>query len=113
MEIINIADQIGTTNAIIQKFGLSVYAITKKAIEDGNTVVLDFSKLTNATTGFFHALIGNLYRDYGDRYDAVVQIVGIEGRDEWKEKYDDAISLVSDRHRKTDLDRAIASLFAE
>lgn len=111
MTIINIAKLIGTPNAIIQKFGLQVFDEVIKTIESGDNVVLDFGDLRNTTTGFFHASIGNLFRKYGEEFFRLVIVSGIEKKGDWKEKYDEAIDLVKNPHRATEIDFAIAKLF--
>ena len=108
---IDIARVIGTPNAILQKFGLHLRDVVLKEVESGNTVELDFSTLSNATTGFFHASIGNLYQTLNGRYDKTISIVGLSKNDTWQDKYDDAIDLVKNPEKAQEIDQAIAELF--
>ncbi|NVM66885.1 hypothetical protein FHW88_005203 [Mucilaginibacter sp. SG538B] len=111
MTVINIAELIGTPNAIIQKFGLQVLEEAVKIIDSGNQVILDFSNLKNTTTGFFHASIGNLYKKYGEDFFQLVNVSSIDKKDDWKEKYEEAINLVKNPQQASEIDFAIAKLF--
>jgi len=111
MTEINIAELIGTPNAIIQKFGLQVFDETVALIDSGNQVLLNFSDLKNTTTGFFHACIGNLYKKYGEDFFQLVNVSGLHKKEDWKEKYDEAINLVRNPDKASEIDYAIAKLF--
>jgi hypothetical protein len=95
MARVDIADAIGTQNAILHRFGIKVYEQVLVHYKQGHKVELDFSNLENATTGFFHALIGNLFNDLGHQYSEYVEVRGLGRNPTWKEKYDDAIDFVS------------------
>lgn len=110
---INITEVIGTPNAILQKFGLQLRDVVLQEIRKGNTVELDFTSLNNATTGFFHASIGNLFQILNETYDKAVSIKGLEKNDTWKDKYDDAIDLVKNPEKASEIDKAISELFAD
>jgi hypothetical protein len=111
MLTIDIAQVIGTPNAIIQKFGLQVFQETNRAISSGQKVLIDFSNLKNVTTGFFHAAIGNLVKEYGAKFYDLVELKGID-KAEWKEKLDDAINIASNPNKGLDIDQAISELYA-
>ena len=110
---IDISEIIGTPNAILQKFGLQLKDVVLQEVKNGNTVELDFTSLNNATTGFFHASIGNLYQTLNGTYSKTVSIKGLEKNDTWQDKYDDAIDLVKNPEKANEIDKAISELFAE
>jgi len=111
MHTINIACLIGTPNAIIQKFGLKVFEEVSSYLEKGEKVSLSFSGLRNATTGFFHASIGNIYKKFPDTADYLLKMEGLEDMADWDEKVKDAIFLVQNPERAKALDEAISALF--
>jgi len=111
MTTVNIAHLIGTSNAIIQKFGLQVLDKANSLIERGENVELYFGDLSNTTTGFFHASIGNLYRAYGDQFFNLVTVSGIDKKEDWTEKYEEAINLVKNPKKANEIDFAISKLF--
>lgn len=108
-----IAEVIGTPNAILQKFGLQVRDAVIAEYKKGNTVILDFSQLNNATTGFFHASIGNLFKTLNGSYEKTVKIVGLDKNDTWQDKYNDAIDLVQNPKKAEEIDKAISELFQD
>lgn len=111
METLHIAELIGTSNAILQKFGLKVYSTVGEILASHKTVALDFSGISNATTGFFHASVGNLRRDLGENYSRFITIVGLDNPI-WKEKYDEAIEFAVNPEQAHQIDSAISELFA-
>lgn len=111
-KIIDIAQEIGTPNAILQKFGLQITELVLRETANNNTVVLDFSNLNNATTGFFHASIGNLKKQLNGSFYKTVSVKGLEKNHTWKDKYDDAIDMVVNPKKSDEIDKAIAELFA-
>jgi hypothetical protein len=110
MLTIDIARVIGTPNAIIQKFGLQVFQEASKAICSGQKVLIDFSNINNVTSGFFHAAIGNLVKEYGVKFDDLIELRGID-KAEWKEKLEDAIKIASNPKKGLEIDQAISELF--
>ena len=110
---IDIANFLGTPNAIIHKFGMEVYSESVRYLSHGDKIILSFENVKNATTGFFNALIGNLYKDYRDKFFELVSVKGLEKNSDWVEKFEDAIELVKSPERITDIDEAIAKLFSE
>lgn len=111
MSLIQIHQLIGTPNAIIQKFGLQVFDEASKHLSKGEEVVLSFHDLRNATTGFFNASIGNIYKNFPDTVEHLLKLEGIDSNSDWQEKIDEAIALVRDPAKAKALDQAIAALF--
>ena len=112
MTTIDIADLIGTPNAILQKFGLQVYEEVKRITSNGQAVTLRFDGLSNATSGFFHASIGNLCRDLAGDYNQLISVQGLTAHTLWQEKYDDALALAGNPNKAREIDESISALFA-
>ncbi len=112
MAIVHIASFIGTPNAIIQKFGLQVFEEVSSHLSNREAVVLSFEDLKNATTGFFNASIGNIYKAFPETAEKLLKLEGIEQNPDWIEKVNDAIELVRNPEKAKELDKAIAALFA-
>lgn len=112
MKTIDIAALIGTPNAILQKFGLQVYEEVKATTSTGTPVILRFNTLTNATSSFFHASVGNLYRDLDVQYAQLIRVEGLSNNPIWQEKYDDALAMVDDPSKAREIDSTISALFA-
>lgn len=112
MKKILIKDIIGTSNAIIQKFGLEVFREIKDLIGAETQVLLSFEGLTNVTSGFCHASIGNIYQAFPDKADKFLFIDGIDKNLIWQEKVKDAITLATNPIKSKELDSAISELFA-
>jgi len=108
---LDIADFLGSPNAILQKFGLMVYREAHRIVAAGKSVELYFGNLRNTTTGFFHASVGNLAKDFGSKYEQLVTVTGLEGHNDWVEKYNDAIELATNPEMVKEIDKAIAELF--
>lgn len=108
-----VSEVIGTPNAILHKFGLQVRDVVVKEWKNGNTIELDFSQLNNATTGFFHASIGNLFKEMNGSFEKTVITIGLEKNDTWKDKFEDAINLVKNPQKAQEIDKAISDLFQE
>ena len=113
MKMLHIDKIIGTENAIIHKFGLQVFEEASNYLSKGEKVLLDFSKVRNATTGFFNASIGNLFKRFQKDFFELVETKGLKENPDWKEKFDEAIELVRNPHRATEIDKAISALFDE
>lgn len=108
-----VSEVIGTPNAILHKFGLQVRDVVIKEWKNGNTIELDFSQLNNATTGFFHASIGNLFKEMNGSFEKTVISIGLEKNETWKDKFEDAINLVKNPQKAQEIDKAISELFSE
>ncbi|MVM40392.1 hypothetical protein GO730_26600 [Spirosoma sp. HMF3257] len=111
MKTLNVADLIGTPNAILQKFGLQVYDEARSAVEKGEAITVDLSSLKNATSAFFHASFGNLYHFSRDKYAKLVNIKGLDSNPLWQDKYDDAITFAEHPEKAQNNDAAISKLF--
>jgi hypothetical protein len=108
---IDIAQVIGTQNAILQKFGLQVAEFVLAEKSNTDTITLDFSNLNNATSGFFHASIGNLKKELNGTFSSTIKTIGLEKNPTWLDKYQDAIDVVTKPYMSTEIDKAIAELF--
>ena len=113
MTTILVSELIGTPNAILHPFGMEVYNKAKAVLETHRKVVIDLTGVKNATSAFFHASIGNLYRDLGTSFYQKVKIEGIQGRPDWQERMDESIELVKNPKRQTETQLEIAALFED
>jgi len=113
MPNIRISELIGTSNAILHPFGMEVYHKAKSILSAHENVVIDFTGINNATSAFFHAAIGNLFRDLGELYFKKVTIIGAEGRPDWQERMIESIELVRHPERQTEAQLEIAALFED
>ncbi len=107
---LNIVEIIGTPNAIIQKFGNQVFELMSSNLNSGASVVLDFAGITNLTSGFCNASIGQIYT----KYPLLAQNITIENIDlssVWFEKIQDAIALAQNPEKALVIDNAILELF--
>lgn len=111
MEKIFVKDIIGTSNAIIQKFGLLVFKEVNTYLSSDKPIILSFEGITNITSGFCHASIGNLFQVSNQKASQLLKIEGIHDTT-WQEKIDEAISLALNPKKSEELDSAIAELFA-
>ena len=111
MTTIKVLKLIGTPNAILHPFGMEVYEAIIKALQSEKKAAIDMKGIRNATSAFFHASVGNLYRELGESYFEQVNILGVEDRPDWKEKIKDSIELVKHPDRETDTQLEIAALF--
>lgn len=108
---IDIAQEIGTSNAILQKFGLQLAESIISERGKYEKFVLDFSNLNNATTGFFHASIGNLKKEFNGSFKSSIEVIGLEKNPTWNDKFKDAIDMVTSPAKSGEIDKAIAELF--
>lgn len=106
---IHIATLIGSPNAILHRMGETVFESAHEHLASGDSVVLDFSGLRNASTAFFHAVIGSLFERFPEVFDGRVSVSGLEQPD-WKEKYADALDLARNPRRIEDIRRAMEEL---
>src|SRR6266487_616811 len=91
--VINIADLIGTPNAIIKKFGEKVYQTSLYYIQSNIPVTFDFSGIKNMTSGFCNASIGKLFLDFPHTADNLISFSNLQENSIWKEKVEDSIYL--------------------
>jgi transcriptional regulator len=61
---ISIVNTIGDVFAVEAEEGQKVYALIKKAFDNGNKVVLSFLNVEMMTTAFLNTAVGQLYKDY-------------------------------------------------
>ncbi|MFN8437330.1 MAG: STAS-like domain-containing protein [Cytophagales bacterium] len=108
---LNIAEIIGTPNAIIQKFGNMVFEKASKYLESGATIILDFENISNLTSGFCNASIGKLYSTFPKIADSNIIVTHIEKSSIWHEKIQESIDLVKNPDKAKKIDDAILALF--
>lgn len=113
MTRINVFELLGTPNAILHPFGMQVYQQAKQALTEHQQVTIDMKGIKNATSAFFHASVGNLFRDLGSEFSARVKVVGIEKRPDWQERISDSIELVKNPKRQTETQLEVAALFED
>lgn len=111
MDIINIIDIIKTPNAIIHKYGISIYNIIKPYLEKNEQVTLSFKGLKNVTSGFCNASIGKLYSEFPKAKD-LLHLSSLENY-LWKEKVESAISLAKNPYVSEIYTSAISEPFAK
>lgn len=63
-KIINIVKLIGSPSALTVEQGDLVYIEIKKALDEGQSVTIDFLNIESIITPFLNASIGRLYEDY-------------------------------------------------
>lgn len=108
---INIVDIIGTSNAIIQKFGNQIFDAAFPLLASGNSIVLDFSGVSNLTSGFCNASIGQLYSKLPLISSENIIIENIDQSSIWYEKIQDSIILAQNPEKAVIIDNAILALF--
>lgn len=111
--IINISKVIGTSNAVIQKFGNQIFDEAFPYLLQGESITLDFQGITNLTSGFCNASIGKLYSTFPEISEDLIEIVNFETNSIWSEKILDAIELARNPERAQVLDEALLALFEE
>lgn len=106
---INVTDAIGTPNAILHSFGMTVYDTAKPLVAENKPVVIDFNGVRNLTSAFLHASIGNLMTVNPNS----VNLVTVNGlaNPEWNEKLQDAINLALNPEKKDTLTSELDELF--
>jgi len=113
MTTIHVFELLGTPNAILHPFGMQVYQAAKQVLETQEMVIIDLNGIKNATSAFFHASIGNLFRDLGSEFSVRVKVAGIEKRPDWQERINDSIELVKNPKRQTETQLEVAALFED
>jgi hypothetical protein len=109
---INIKELIGTSNAIIQKFGFQVYDEVSPILQSGQSqIFLDFSGITNLTSGFCNASIGSLFSTFPIQAQSNIVFENIDKSCIWYEKITDAIELALNPEKAKVIDDAILALF--
>jgi hypothetical protein len=108
---INIVDVIGTSNAIIQKFGNQIFELTSSLLNSGDSIILDFKGVSNLTSGFCNASIGQLYSKFPLIASKNIIIENINQSSIWFEKIQDSIILAQNPEKAEIIDNAILALF--
>lgn len=108
---INIIDIIGTPNAIIQKFGNKIFEMSSCYLNSGASIVLDFQGISNLTSGFCNASVGQLYSKYPLIASNSIIIENIDSSSVWFEKIQDSIVLAQNPEKAVIIDNAILALF--
>lgn len=109
---INISNLIGTSNAIIKKFGEIVYSEALPFIKINEPVIFDFEGVKNLTSGFCNASIGRLFLEFPSA-DKLISFSHLDANPLWKEKVEDSIHLAKNPEESRLFDSALASLFAD
>ncbi len=73
IEIINI---VGSEYCIEAEDGQLVYEQIRKAIDNGNKIILSFNNVEILTTSFLNTAVGQLYKEYKD--EQVKEIMSVE-----------------------------------
>lgn len=113
MKKLVIFDVLNTPNAILHSFGMQVYREATNLLKESKCIVIDFSGLSNITSAFAHASIGNLHRDLNEGFKSRVEIIGLEEHPEWREKIDNAIYLAQNPEKREEIEQSLAALFGE
>ncbi|WP_438966342.1 STAS-like domain-containing protein [Flavobacterium sp.] len=95
MKNISIINIIGTSNAIIQAFGINVYNEILPYATRNEDVILDFTGISNVTSGFCNASIGKLYADFPSYSPSKIKLMGLSGNEIAIEKVQSAIDLAT------------------
>ncbi|MCA0234920.1 MAG: STAS-like domain-containing protein [Bacteroidetes bacterium] len=112
MTTLSVIELIGTPNAILHQFGMETYYKASEYLQESSNIIIDFNGIRNITSSFFHASIGNLYRDLGETFYERVILRGIDGNLDWQEKIQDSIDLVKSPERAQEDEEFLTSLFS-
>lgn len=110
-QVLNIKEIIGTSNAIIQRLGIRLFEEAYPYLSSGTTLELDFSGITNLTSGFCNASIGMLYSSFPKTAPTHIQISNIDEGSIWFEKINESIILASNPEKAEKIDSSILALF--
>jgi hypothetical protein len=108
---LNIKEIIGTPNAIIQRLGIQLFEYAYPHLSSGTYLVLDFSGITNLTSGFCNASIGQLYSSFPQIASSHIKISNIDEGSIWIEKINDSIILATNPEKAEQIDSSILALF--
>lgn len=108
---INIAEQIGTSNAIIQNLGNQIFEAASSFVKSGKSIILDFDGVKNLTSGFCNASIGQLYSTFPSLSSEKIIIENVDKSSIWYEKIQDSIILAQNPEKADIIDNAILALF--
>ena len=108
--VINISSSIGTPNAIIQKFGETLYTEALPFINNNTPVTFDFEGIKNLTSGFCNASIGRLFLEFPSTAESLLNFANLNKNSLWQEKVEDSIRLAKNPEESKLYDSALASL---
>ena len=111
MKNVSVIEIIGTPNAIIQAFGISVYNKILTFVNNNEEIEIDFNGISNVTSGFCHASIGKLYSDYPVYANSKITIKGLLDNPIALEKIQYAIDLASNPEKSKLNNDMISELF--
>ena len=80
-------------------------------LNSGASIVLDFQGISNLTSGFCNASIGQLYSKYPLTASNSIIIENIDSSSVWFEKIQDSIVLAQNPEKAVIIDNAILALF--
>lgn len=106
---IKVSDAIGTPNAILHSFGMTIYNTAKPIVQENQPVIIDFNGIRNLTSAFLHASIGNLMTVNPNS----VHLITVNGltNPEWNEKLQEAIELALNPEKKDAIASELNELF--
>ncbi|MBI3218558.1 MAG: STAS-like domain-containing protein [Bacteroidetes bacterium] len=106
---INVSDAIGTSNAILHSFGMTVYDTAKPLVQENKPVIIDFNGIRNLTSAFLHASIGNLMTVNPNS----IHLITVNGlaNPEWNDKLQDAIKLALNPEKRDAIASELNELF--
>ncbi len=110
MTTLRITDIIGTSNAILQKFGFLLFDKLDIFCGKGDKVIISFEGINAVTTGFMNASFGNLYKKYGADIENLWELKDLID-DDWKEKLEDAKMIALSPEKAKIATKAIDDLF--
>lgn len=108
---INVLEAIGTPNAILHSFGMTVYDSAKSIVQENKPVIIDFNGVRNLTSAFLHASVGNLI-SMNPINQNLITIVGLTNP-QWEEKLRDAINLALNPEKRDAISEELNGLFSE
>ena len=111
MKNISIINIIGTSNAIIQAFGINVYNEILPYVNKNEDITIDFTGISNITSGFCNASIGKLYLDFPNYSPARIKIIGLTDNHIAIEKIQSAIDLATKPELSALNNKIISDLF--
>jgi len=112
MTPIKIKSEIGTANALLLRFGVTILEKAENILSKGDTVLLDFEGMNMISTSFFHVTVGCLYQKLGNDFDAKVKTVNMM-KEDWQLNYGDAIYRVQHPEINAAYREAVLELFED
>lgn len=106
---IKVLEAIGTPNAILHSFGMTVFDSAKNLVEENRPVIIDFNGVRNLTSAFLHASVGNLVT-LTPNSGNLVKVLGLDDPD-WQQKLEEAIKLARDPEHQKAIASQVSDLF--